>query len=198
MARLEWGQIDDKGYTAGVSHGVFFGEDGRGISWTGLSAVIETPLTNAPETAYDVDNRPYKLLPHKSSKTHKVSCYIYPEEMEDYLGADSPGGSGIVLSTRPPKPFSMCYRTETSDEDYEYHILFNQLATFGEINHSTITDRPSSTLFDIKISGTPHPQFGTDHIIVGSDHPEFVTLEKFLIGSETISSNLNNFLMELL
>jgi hypothetical protein len=118
--------------------------------------------------------------------------------MEEYLGADTPGDSGIVFSTRPPKPFSMCYRTETSDEDYEYHILFNQLATFGEINHSTFTDRPSPTLFDISISGTPHPQFETDHIIIGSDHPEFATLEKFLIGSETISSNLNAFLMRIL
>lgn len=210
MARLEWGRIEDKGYTAGVSHGVFFGEDGLGIAWTGLSSVIETPLTNSPETAYDGDNRPYKLIPHTSSKTHKVSCYIYPEEMEDYLGADTPGDSGIILSTRPPKPFTMSYRTETSDEDYEYHILFNQIATFGEINRSTITDRPSPTLFDIRISGTPVPDLGTDHVIIGSDHPEIEMMEKFLLGSddpepatlwgfrtgsETISSNINNFLM---
>lgn len=194
MVRLQWDNETPTKYQQGVSHGVFYGEDGVGHAWSGLIGVTEKPQTNAPTPVYNAMGEKYDIFGNIAEKKHGLTCYTYPEEMDEYLGLEYLSVYGFTVDERPPKKFHMAYRTELGDGLYEIHILLNQVATFGETARQTMTDSPALSTITMNLEGVSDSRFKSSHIILDSRLPITKSAETLLFGGLYSEANINNFL----
>src|SRR5699024_973132 len=181
-------------YTTGISKGVFFGEDGKAFPWNGLISVTEKPQANAPTPVYNSLGEKYDQFGNIAEKKHSLTCYTYPEEMDEFLGIEYLEEMGYSVDERPPKKFSMAYRTELGDGLYEIHVLLNQIATFGDTAKNTITNNITPTVVTMNLEGVPDPRIKTSHIILDSRLPLTASAERLLFGNNMVDGNINEFL----
>lgn len=193
MAILEWHENTTGRYISGVSHGVFFGDDGVPIPWNGLISVTEKFQTNEPTPIYNSLGGKYYLYGNVSEKRHSIVCYTYPEEMEEYLGTEYADHLGFVVDEKPPRDFNMAYRSDC-DGYYQLHILFNQIATFGDKTHGTNTATPGISNITMNLQGFPNEAFGTSHVILDSRNPMTASVERVLFGTRNTDGNFDKFL----
>lgn len=194
MVRLQWDNETSTKYQQGVSHGVFYGEDGIGHAWSGLIGVTEKPQTNAPTPVYNAMGEKYDIFGNIAEKKHGLTCYTYPEEMDEYLGLEYLSTHGFTVDERPPKKFHMAYRTELGNGLYEIHILLNQIATFGETARATMTDSPVLSTITMNLEGVPDSRLKSSHIILDSRLPVTASAEVLLFGDLYSEANINTFL----
>lgn len=194
MVRLQWDNEASPKYQQGVSHGVFYGEDGVGHAWSGLIGVTEKPQTNAPTPVYNAMGEKYDIFGNIAEKKHGLTCYTYPEEMDGYLGLEYLDTHGFTVDERPPKKFHMAYRTELGNGLYEIHILLNQIATFGETARSTMTDSPTLSTITMNLEGVPNSRLKSSHVILDSRLPITKSAEALLFGDHYTDANINEFL----
>lgn len=194
MVRLQWDNETSAKYQQGVSHGVFYGEDGVGHAWSGLIGVTEKPQTNAPTPVYNAMGEKYNIFGNIAEKKHGLTCYTYPEEMDEYLGLEYLNTYGFTVDERPPKKFHMAYRTELGNGLYEIHILINQIATFGETARSTMTDSPTLSTITMNLEGASDPRLKSSHIILDSRLPITKSAEVLLFGDRYTEANIHDFL----
>lgn len=194
MARLVWDNETERKYTTGVSKGVFFDGDGKGHAWSGLISVTEKPQTNEPTAIYNSLGQKYDQYGNVAEKKHGLSCYTYPEAMDEFLGYEYLEEVGFSVDERPPKKFHMAYRVELGNGLYEIHVLLNQIATFGETNRSTLSNSPSLSTITMNLTGASDPRYGTSHIVLDSRLPITESAETILFGDKFNDSNINDFL----
>ena len=193
MAILEWHENTTGRYISGVSHGVFFGSDGVPIPWNGLISVTEKFQTNEPTPIYNSLGQKYHQYGNVAEKRHSIVCYTYPEEMEDYLGTEYVEHFGFVVDEKPPRRFDMAYRSDR-DGYYELHILFNQMATFGDKTRATNTTTQAISNITMNLQGVRNEAFDTSHITLDSRNPITASVERVLFGTRNADGNLDNFL----
>lgn len=193
MAILEWHENTTGRYISGVSHGVFFGDDGVPIPWNGLISVTEKFQTNEPTPIYNSLGGKYYQYGNVAEKRHSIVCYTYPEEMDEYLGTEYADHLGFVVDEKPPRIFDMAYRSDC-DGYYQLHILFNQIATFGDKTHGTNTATPGISNITMNLQGAPNEAFGTSHVILDSRNPMTASVERVLFGTRNTDGNFENFL----
>ena len=193
MALLEWHANTSGRYISGVSHGVFYGNDGVPIPWNGLISVSEKFQTNEPTPVYNSLGQKYDLHGNVAEKRHSIVCYTYPEEMDEYLGSEYIEEFGFTVDERPPRKFNMAYRSYC-DGYYELHVLLGQIATFGDKTHSTDTSAPGISNITMNLQGVPHEVFGSSHLIFDSRNPITASAERILFGTRNTDGNFNDFL----
>lgn len=194
MARLVWDNETERKYTTGVSKGVFFDGNGKGHAWSGLISVTEKPQTNEPTAIYNSLGQKYDQYGNVAEKKHGLSCYTYPEAMDEFLGYEYLEEVGFSVDERPPKKFHMAYRVELGNGLYEIHVLLNQIATFGETNRSTLSNSPSLSTITMNLTGAADPRYGASHIVLDSRLPITESAETILFGDKFNDSNINDFL----
>lgn len=194
MAIMDRSMEGKRQYTTGISKGVFFGEDGKAFPWNGLISVTEKPQANAPTPVYNSLGEKYDQFGNIAEKKHSLTCYTYPEEMDEFLGIEYLEVMGYSVDERPPKKFSMAYRTELGDGLYEIHVLLNQIATFADTAKNTITNNITPTVVTMNLEGVPDPRIKTSHIILDSRLPLTESAERLLFGDRLIDGNINEFL----
>lgn len=194
MAIMDRSMEGKRQYTTGISKGVFFGEDGKAFPWNGLISVTEKPQANAPTPVYNSLGEKYDQFGNIAEKKHSLTCYTYPEEMDEFLGIEYLEEMGYSVDERPPKKFSMAYRTELGDGLYEIHVLLNQIATFADTAKNTITNNITPTVVTMNLEGVPDPRIKTSHIILDSRLPLTASAERLLFGDRLIDGNINEFL----
>lgn len=193
MALLEWNTNTSGRYISGVSHGVFYGDDGVPIPWNGLISVSERFQTNEPTPVYNSLGQKYDLHGNVAEKRHSIVCYTYPEEMDEYLGVEYVEEFGFAVDERPPRKFNMVYRSDC-DGYYELHVLLGQIATFGDKTHSTDTAAPGISNLTMNLQGVPHEVFGSSHLIFDSRNPITASAERILFGTRNTDGDFNDFL----
>lgn len=193
MALLEWHTNTSGRYISGVSHGVFYGDDGVPIPWNGLISVSEKFQTNEPTPVYNSLGQKYDLHGNVAEKRHSIVCYTYPEEMDDYLGTEYVEEFGFTVDERPPRKFNMVYRSDC-DGYYELHVLLGQIATFGDKTHTTDTSAPGISNISMNLQGVPHEVFGSSHLIFDSRNPITASAERILFGTRNEDGAFNDFL----
>lgn len=193
MALLEWNTNTSGRYISGVSHGVFYGDDGVPIPWNGLISVSEKYQTNEPTPVYNSLGEKYDLHGNVAEKRHSIVCYTYPEEMDDYLGTEYVEEFGFTVDEKPPRKFNMAYRSNC-DGYYEVHVLLGQIATFGDKTHATDTSVPGISNITMNLQGVPHEVYGTSHLIFDSRNPITASAERILFGTRDQDGCFNNFL----
>ena len=200
---LDWDESGKRLYETGVSKGVFYklseGIYPKGITWSGLIKVTESP-EGAEPTALYADNIKYLNIMSAEEFKATIEAYMYPPEFMECDGS-AEIAKGVYIGQQDHVPFGMCYRTEigndnTSEHGYKIHIIYGAQATPSEKDYNTVNDNPEAITFSWEINTTPVKVSGfkpTATLTIDSTAiaPEKLTeLEKILYGSEEAEARL--------
>ena len=203
--KLVWDQIGEKKYETGVSKGVLFpvndkGIYPKGVAWNGLSNVNDSP-SGAEETKIYADNQKYLSLFSAEELSLTVEAYTYPDEFAQCNGEASLV-AGVSIGQQPRKTFGMAYRTvlgnDVSNENYGYklHLIYGAVAAPSEKAYATINDSPEAITFSWELTTTPVSVNGfkpTASLCIDStkaDPTKLTALENILFGSAEVEARL--------
>lgn len=192
MTRLAWDQAGDRVYENGVSQGVFYGADSKGIPWNGLSSVEENNNTSLDPLYFD--GFKYADVVTVGDFEGKLKAYTYPDEFLAYEGVGS-WRDGFYLADQPNARFGLSYRTEINSDKgqsigYKIHLLYNLLAIPSSKVYETLSLDSEPTDFEWDISAIPEEvdKFRpTAHVIIDSRKIDPVLLsdvENIIYGTE--------------
>jgi hypothetical protein len=166
MAALQWDQVGERVYEAGVDHGVLYqlsggGNYGDGVAWNGLVTVTESP-SGAESSAQYADNIKYLNLVSAEEFGGTIEAFTYPEAFAQNDGSASPE-AGITLGQQGRRVFGLVYRTRVgndvdgTDAGYKLHLVYGAQASPSEKAYGTINDSPEAITFSWEFSTTPVP-----------------------------------------
>ena len=172
MTRLVWDQAGSRFYENGVSRGVFYGSDSKGVPWNGLTS-IEESNDDSIEPLY-FDGVKYAELVTLGDFKGKLKAFTYPDEFVLYDGMDV-RKSGFYLGNQPKLKFGLSYRTEISNDTmqmgYKIHLLYNLTAIPSAKVYQTMSLDTNPTDFEWDISAIPQnvDRFRpTAHVVIDS------------------------------
>ena len=192
MTRLVWDQTGERVYENGVSRGVFYGSDSKGITWNGLTSIEETN-DDSLEPLY-FDGFKYADLVTLGDFKGRLRAFTYPDEFLLYEGMDVRKG-GFFLANQPKRRFGLSYRTEVNSDvvsgsGYKIHLLYNLLAIASDKTYETLSLDVEPVDFEWEISGIPEQidKFRpTAHVVIDSrklDPIMLLDLENILYGTD--------------
>lgn len=199
MSKLIWDKTGDRLYETGVDHGVLYpvqagGLYNKGVAWSGLSAVTESPSGAEPSPVY-ADNTKYLNLMSAEEFGATIEAYMYPDEYAECDGSVEIA-KGVNIGQQARKTFGLSYRTvlgndvESNDYGYKLHLIYGALAAPSEKAYSTVNDSPEALTFSWEISTTPVNVAGfkpTACVTIDSTKvtaEKLAKLETILYGSE--------------
>jgi hypothetical protein len=205
MARLVWNQEGQNKYETGVDHGVFYPGESRdsenayvnGHVWNGLVKVEEShPDGELRSHYFDGVNRRNTVSPRHFEAV--MSAFSTPQEFTSCLGmrAFIPG---FILTGQTRGRFGLSYQTRIGPGSaYKIHVVYNILAEPLNLQHTTIANDQSPSLFSWRLHAVPpvvemslyRP---TAHYIFDSskmDSEVLSQLEDLLYGSNASTSGV--------
>lgn len=205
MTRLVWDQAGERSYESGVSQGVFYGADSKGIPWNGLSFVEET--SNDMVDPLYFDGFKYADVVTLGDFEGKIKAFTYPDEFLAYDGTIQ-SATGFYLTDQQKSRFGLAYRTEVGNDydprsGYKIHLLYNLLAIPSDKTHNTLSLNVEPMDFEWDISAIPEEvdKFRpTAHVIIDSrkiDSFLLADIENIIYGTSTtdpLLPNLNGLL----
>lgn len=204
MAKLEWDQAGKKTYETGVDRGVLYpnvsGAYPKGVAWSGLVSVTESP-SGAEDNPLYADNMKYLNMKSAEEFGATIECYTYPDEWAACDGS-ADLAEGVTIGQQARQNFGLCYRTRIGNDavgdDYGYklHLIYGCSASPSERNYQTVNDSPEAISFSFEIATTPVPV--TDFRPVSSltidstkvEKAALATLEDVLYGTTTEEARL--------
>ena len=195
---LQWDGVGEKLYEAGVSKGVLFVTDttgayGKGVSWTGLTAVNESP-SGAEENKHYADNIKYASIFSAEDFGATIEAFRSPREF-DVCDGTAEIAPGVTISQQARKPFGFSWRTEIGsdvadlgDAGYIIHIAYGCKAQPSEKSRGTVNESPEPTTFSWTVVTTPVPVTGKKpaaHLQINSmnvDPAKLTAFEEILYG----------------
>lgn len=205
MAKLVWDATGERKYETGVRNGVLYvmGEGGtypKGVAWSGLTAVTESP-SGAEATALYADDTKYLNLISAEEFGATIEAYMYPDEFAECDGSATLA-AGVTIGQQPRKTFGMSYRTvygnDVDNERYGYklHLIYGAVAAPSEKAYATINDSPEAITFSWEIKTTPVNVTGhkpTALLTIDStkvDAAKLTKIEEILYGTEELEARL--------
>lgn len=205
MAKLAWDQTGKRLYETGVKMGVLYpiGTNGtypKGVAWSGLTAVTESP-SGAEATPLYADDIKYLNLLSAEDFGATVEAYTFPDEFAECDGS-AEIAPGVVVGQQKRKMFGLCYRTvlgnDTDNNDYGYklHMVYGAMAAPSEKGYSTINDSPDAITLSWELTTTPVNVTGfkpTAHLEIDStkaDADKLAALEAILYGDDDAEARL--------
>lgn len=168
MAKLEWDQAGKRTYETGVDHGVLYpnvsGAYPKGVAWTGLISVTESP-SGAEDNPLYADNMKYLNMKSAEEFGATIECYTYPDEWAACDGS-AELAEGVVLGQQARQNFGLSYRTRIGNDavgdsyGYKIHLIYGASASPSERNYQTVNDSPEAATFSFEIATTPIPVTG--------------------------------------
>lgn len=206
MAVLVWDETGKRRFETGIDRGVLYlqsvnGSYGKGVAWSGLSGVTETPA-GAEVTKVYADNMAYLSLMSAETLGMTITAYTYPDEFMQCDGTATPTGvKGLNIFQQKRVPFGLCYRTKNgTDTDpeagYKLHMAYGLLASPSEKAYSTVNESPEALNFSWTVNSTPvavKDLKPTSLITVSSldaDPAKLKSLEGLLYGAEATDAKL--------
>lgn len=170
MTRIIWDQTGDRFYEAGVSQGVFYDSDGKGVPWNGLISVEES--NNEDVEPLYFDGVKYADLVTLSNFEGTLKAFTYPDEFIKCEGS-AYRTPGFYLTDQPKSQFGLSYKTEINNDlgenNYKLHIIYNITAIPSDKTYETMSLDTDPTEFQWDISAIPEPvdRFRpTAHVII--------------------------------
>ena len=205
MSKLVWDATGERKYETGVRNGVLYvmGEGGtypKGVAWSGLTAVTESP-SGAEATALYADDTKYLNLISAEEFGATIEAYMYPDEFAECDGSATLA-AGVTIGQQPRKTFGMSYRTvygnDVDNERYGYklHLIYGAVAAPSEKAYATINDSPEAITFSWEIKTTPVNVTGhkpTALLTIDStkvDAAKLKKIEDILYGTEDLEARL--------
>lgn len=157
MTAISWDDIGERFYENGVSRGVFYGQDGLGVPWNGLTLVEESRVDTADPLYFD--GLKFGDLVTLGDFEGKMKAFTYPEEFLFYEGL-APADPGIFLTAQTKMRFGMSWRTEINNDlgqsiGYKLHLLYNVLAIPAQKTYETLSLDNEPIDFEWEITAVP-------------------------------------------
>lgn len=199
MTVLQWDQVGEKVYEAGVDRGVLYLADGSGDlseahAWNGLVTVTESP-SGAESNKQYADNIAYLNLLSAEDFGATIEAFTYPEAFAECDGTTLVV-PGVAVGQQGRKSFGLCYRTKVgndidgTDAGYKLHLVYGAQASPSEKAYGTINDSPEAITFSWELTTTPVPAGDdlspTSLLVIDStkvDPADLATLEDLLYGT---------------
>ena len=213
MSKLIWDKTGERLYETGVDHGVLYpvGANGtypKGVAWSGLSAVTESPSGAEANNIY-ADNIKYLSLMSAEEFGATIEAYTYPDEFAVCDGT-AEIAKGVTVGQQSRKMFGFSYRTiignDTDDAEHGYklHLIYGAKASPSEKNYQTVNDSPEAISLSWEVTTTPveisavDPSTGkafkpTASLTIDStkvDAEKLKAFEEILYGSEDTEARL--------
>jgi len=205
MAKLVWGQLEDKTFETGIDKGVLYlpdntGKYASGVAWNGLTAVTESP-SGAESNKQYADNGVYANLISAETFGATIEAFAYPDEFEQCDGT-AEIAPGVLIGQQRRKSFGLAYRTligndvDGNDHGYKIHLIYGALAKPSERAYKTVNDSPEALAFSWELSTTPVEVAGfrkTAQLTIDStkvNSADLAALEALLYGTTTGSAQL--------
>lgn len=180
MSKLKWDVVGTRKYEIGVDRGVLFpmsvsGAYEKGVAWSGLTAVNESPSGAEPTNIY-ADNIKYLALLSVEEFAATVEALMYPDEFAECDGSAAIA-KGVYIGQQTRKHFGFAYRSrignDTVGDKYgeKIHIIYNATARPSEKQRSTVNETPDAPSMSWELSTTPLEVSGyqpTAHLWVDS------------------------------
>lgn len=158
MSRLIWGQASKRKVETGVSKGVLYVNNGKGVPWNGLISITSSP-DGAEDNDLYADNFKYGRLRSAEAYNGSIEAYTYPDEFEICDGRCSliPGMS---IGQQKRATFNLCFRSEKysaipRQNGFKLHLVYNATVTPAEKSYETLNDSPDATTFSWDFTTTP-------------------------------------------
>lgn len=165
MSKLVWDAVGKKEYQTGVKELALFEQtDGvynKGIAWSGVTAVNETPSGGEATDIYADDNK-YLSLMSAEKLDATIECYMTPPEFDKYNG-EAEVADGMTVGQQDRGVFGIAYTTikgnDTLGTAYGkvIHVLYGCKASPSEQSHSTVNESPEAVNPSYSINTTPVP-----------------------------------------
>lgn len=157
MAKIVWDQLGERFYENGVSQGVFYGADSKGVPWNGLTSV-ESASVDSTDPLY-FDGFKYADLITLGDFEGTLKALTYPDEFLNYEGVWE-ADPGFFMNHQPKTRFGLSYRTEVNNDlgqsvAYKLHLLYNLIAIPADKRYETLSLDNDPIEFDWDISGLP-------------------------------------------
>ena len=192
MSRLEWDQVGERKFQAGVDRGVLYLSDVV-VPWNGLTGVDES--FNQKSQPYFQDGVKYLDYQVLGNYEATLKAFTYPDEFDRCLGIES-NGNGMSFHDQLPQPFGLSYRTLLGDDisglgsGYIIHVLYNLLAQPSSSSYSSVGGSITPMEFSWNLTSTPEIvpyQRPTAHVSIRSsdvDGDRLALFEEILYGSD--------------
>lgn len=204
MAKLVWDQAGKRTYETGVDRGVLYpnvsGAYPKGVAWSGLVSVTESP-SGAEDNPLYADNMKYLNMKSAEEFGATIECYTYPDEWAACDGS-ADLADGVTIGQQARQNFGLCYRTRIGNDavgdDYGYklHLIYGCSASPSERAYQTVNDSPEAISFSFEIATTPVPVTGfrpVSSLTIDSTKVEkaaLAALEDILYGTTTEEARL--------
>lgn len=204
MAKLIWNQAGERLYETGVKQGVLYpqvnGAYPKGVAWSGLSAVSESP-SGAEASPIYADDIKYLNLISVEEFGASVEAYMYPPEFDACLGNEELA-PGVTIGQQEHQAFGMCYKTTVGNDTqgnaygYKLHLIYGANAAPSERAYQTINDSPEPMTMSFELTTTPvnvtgkQPTASLCFDSTKTDAKVMKAIEDVLFGSDTEEARL--------
>lgn len=200
MTRLQWGELTQRYFEAGVDQGVLYVGTNPGVPWIGLISVNESRSGGEPKPRY---HDGVKISNHATLEEFEgsIDAFTYPIEFEPCDGVMALQ-NGLRATRQRRRSFSLSYRTKVGnaieglDHAYRIHILYNLQATPSERKYPTLSNQTNPTVFSWDVSARPDRVSGlipTAHFVIDSrlvPAELMTTVENMLYGTPATDPEL--------
>lgn len=199
MAKLIWNQAGERLYETGVKQGVLYpqvnGAYPKGVAWSGLSAVSESP-SGAEASPIYADDIKYLNLISVEEFGASIEAYMYPPEFDACLGNEELA-PGVTIGQQAHQAFGMCYKTTIGNDTqgnaygYKLHLIYGANAAPSERAYQTINDSPEPMTMSFELTTTPvnvtgkQPTASLCFDSTKTDAKVMKAIEDVLFGSDT-------------
>lgn len=141
MATITWDGTGERFYEAGISKGVFYGSDSKGVAWNGLTSVEENSVDTVDPLYFD--GFKYADLVTLGDFEGTLKAFTYPDEFLPYVGTWDTK-PGFFLENQAKGRFGLSYRTEINNDlgeqvAYKLHLVYNLLALPANKTYDTLS-----------------------------------------------------------
>lgn len=202
--KLTWDQKGKRFYETGLSKGVLYPQDDKGlypkgVAWNGLTSVTDSP-EGAESTDLYADDIKYASFRSAETRNGTIEAYTYPDEFAECDGS-AEVAPGVTIGQQTRKAFGLSYVTKigndvSDDVGYKIHLVYGATVSPSETQHETINDSPDAVAFSWDYETTPVEVPGykpTATMTIDSTKVEADKLKKLedaLYGTEDKEANL--------
>lgn len=163
MSRLIWDQAGTRTFETGVDQGVLYpnvnGAYPKGVPWSGLVSVTESPSGGEDNATY-ADNMKYLNIKSAEEYGATIECVTYPDEWAACDGS-AELADGVTIGQQARQNFGFSYRTRIGNDSvgdaygYKIHLIYGASASPSERAYQTVNDSPEAITFSFEIATTP-------------------------------------------
>lgn len=164
MTQLEWDKTGERFFKTGVSHGVLYLTDNKGVydrgfAWNGLTSVTHSPSGAEANKQY-ADNIVYANIKSAEEVGGTIEAFNAPDEFAECDGARQPV-PGLRISQQRRKSFGFSWQTllgndlEGTDYGFEINIVYGADAAPSEEQFQTVNDSPEPATLSWEYTTTP-------------------------------------------